>query len=73
MINTNVYFLLGYPCAGRTTIGNILAQKYKGYYFSGDNRRFDYYKLAEKEKFMRDATATAQEMDGKVERHFGLA
>lgn len=50
MMNSNVYFLLGCPCAGKTTIGNILVQKYNVYYFSGDNRRFDYYKLAEKEK-----------------------
>ena len=50
MINSNVFFLLGCPCAGKTTIGNILVQKYNVFYFSGDNRRFDYYKLAEKEK-----------------------
>ncbi len=50
MINSNVYFLLGCPCAGKTTVGNILAQKYNMLYFSGDNKRFDYYKLAEKEK-----------------------
>lgn len=50
MINSNVYFLLGCPCAGKTTVGNILVQKYNMYYFSGDNRRFDYYKFAEKEK-----------------------
>jgi len=50
MINSNVYFLLGCPCAGKTTVGNILVQKYNMYYFSGDSRRFDYYKFAEKEK-----------------------
>ena len=50
MINSNVYFLLGCPCAGKTTVGNILVQKYNMLYFSGDNKRFDYYKLAEKEK-----------------------
>ncbi len=50
MVNSNVYFLLGCPCSGKTTVGNILAQRYSMLYFSGDNRRFDYYKLAEKEK-----------------------
>ena len=50
MINSNIYFLLGCPCAGKTTVGNILVQKYNMYYFSGDSRRFDYYKFAEKEK-----------------------
>ena len=50
MVNSNVYFLLGCPCSGKTTVGNILAQRYNMLYFSGDNRRFDYYKLAEKEK-----------------------
>ena len=50
MINSNVYFLLGCPCAGKTTVGNILVQKYNMYYFSGDSRRFDYYKFVEKEK-----------------------
>ena len=50
MMNSNVYFLLGCPCSGKTTVGNILAQKYNMLYFSGDNKRFDYYKYAEKEK-----------------------
>lgn len=50
MINSNIFFLLGCPCAGKTTVGNILVQKYNMYYFSGDSRRFDYYKFAEKEK-----------------------
>lgn len=50
MINSNVYFLLGCPCSGKTTVGNILAQKYTMLYFSGDGRRFDYYKRADKEK-----------------------
>jgi len=50
MINSNVYFLLGCPCSGKTTVGNILVQNYNMLYFSGDNKRFDYYKFAEKEK-----------------------
>jgi len=50
MIRPNVYFLLGCPCSGKTTVGNILAQQYDMLYFSGDGRRFDYYKLADKEK-----------------------
>lgn len=69
MIGSNVFFLLGCPCAGKTTVGNILTQKYNMLYFSGDSRRFDYYKLAEKEKhpFMTMDTSgfwswTAEEM-----------
>lgn len=50
MINSNVFFLLGCLCSGKTTVGNILVQKYNMFYFSGDNKRFDYYKFAEKEK-----------------------
>lgn len=50
MAGTNVYLLLGCPCSGKTTVGKILAQKYNMLYFSGDSRRFDYYKFAEKEK-----------------------
>lgn len=50
MINSNIFFLLGCPCSGKTTVGNILVQKYNMFYFSGDNKRFDYYKSAEKEK-----------------------
>jgi len=50
MMNSNVYFLLGCPCSGKTTVSNILVQKYDMFYFCGDNRRFDYYKFAEKEK-----------------------
>ena len=49
-MNRNIYFLLGCPCSGKTTVGKMLAEKYNMYYFSGDDRRFDYYKLAEKEK-----------------------
>ena len=30
MMNSNVYFLLGCPCAGKTTIGNILVQNICG-------------------------------------------
>ncbi len=50
MINSNVFFLLGCPCSGKTTVGNILVQKYNMFYFGGDNKRFDYYKFAEKGK-----------------------
>lgn len=50
MIDSSVFFLLGCPCSGKTTVGNILAQKYNMFYFSGDDKRFDYYKFAEKEK-----------------------
>lgn len=50
MIDSSVFFLLGCPCSGKTTVGNILAQKYNMVYFSGDDKRFDYYKFAEKEK-----------------------
>ena len=50
MINSNIFFLMGCPCSGKTTVGNILVQKYNMVYFSGDNKRFDYYRLAEKEK-----------------------
>ena len=50
MINPNVYFLLGCPCSGKTTVGNILIQRFDMLYFGGDSRRFDYYKLAQKEK-----------------------
>lgn len=49
MINSNVFFLLGCPCAGKTTVANILAKKYDMFYFCGDSKRFDYYKYAEKE------------------------
>lgn len=59
MINSNVFFLLGSPCSGKTTVANILAKKYGMFYFGGDSKRFDYYKYAEKEThpFMtRDAS-----------------
>lgn len=50
MINSNVFFLLGCPCSGKTTVGNILVEKYNMFYFGGDDKRLDYYKFAEKEK-----------------------
>lgn len=59
MINANVFFLLGAPCSGKTTVGKILATKYRMYYFSGDERRFDYYKFAnvEKHTYMKKDTS----------------
>ena len=46
----NVFFILGCPCAGKTTVAKILAQKYNMYRLSGDERRFEYYKYADKVK-----------------------
>ena len=49
-MNRNVFFILGCPCAGKTTVAKILTQKYNMFLLSGDERRFDYYKHADKEK-----------------------
>ena len=49
-MNRNVFFLLGCPCAGKTTVAKILTQRYNMFLLSGDERRFDYYKHADKEK-----------------------
>lgn len=46
-MNRNIFFLTGCPCGGKTSIGRMLAQKYDMYYFSGDGKRFRYYKLAD--------------------------
>lgn len=46
----NIYFILGCPCSGKTTAAKLLARKYNMLYFSGDERRFDYYKRADKSK-----------------------
>ena len=46
-MNKNVFFLLGCPCSGKTTVGKMLAEKYGMYYVSGDDRRFIYYQRAE--------------------------
>lgn len=46
-MNKNVFFLLGCPCSGKTTVGKMLAEKYGMYYISGDDRRFLYYQRAE--------------------------
>lgn len=56
----NVYFLLGCPCSGKTTVGKILAEKYDMVYFSGDVHRHDYDKLADpaKHKFMTKDAST---------------
>ena len=48
MLPNNIYFLLGVPCAGKTTIANILTKKYGMAYFSGDEKRFFYFKKADK-------------------------
>lgn len=49
-MNRNVFFILGCPCAGKTTVAKILTQRYNMFLLSGDERRFDYYKHADKEK-----------------------
>ncbi len=47
MLNKNIFFLLGCPCSGKTTVGKILADKYGMHCFSGDEQRFHYYGLAD--------------------------
>jgi len=47
-LNRNVFFILGCPCAGKTTVAKLLAQRNHMFYFSGDDRRFEYYKHADK-------------------------
>ena len=49
-MNRNMFFILGCPCAGKTTVAKLLAQRNNMYYFSGDGRRFEYYKHADKAK-----------------------
>ena len=49
-MNSNVFFILGCPCAGKTTVAKILTQRYNMFLLSGDERRFDYYKHADKAK-----------------------
>ena len=49
-MNRNVFFILGCPCAGKTTVAKILTQRFNMFLLSGDERRFDYYKHADKEK-----------------------
>ena len=49
-MNGNVFFILGCPCAGKTTVARLLAQRNNMYLLSGDERRFDYYKHADKAK-----------------------
>ena len=49
-MNRNVFFILGCPCAGKTTVAKILTQRYNMFLLSGDERRFDYYKHADKAK-----------------------
>lgn len=49
-MNRNVFFILGCPCAGKTTVAKLLAERNNMYYFSGDDKRFDYYKHADKAK-----------------------
>lgn len=46
MIPNNIYVIPGVPCAGKTTISDILCAKYGMHYFSGDKVHFSYYKSA---------------------------
>ena len=47
MLNENIYFLLGTPCSGKTTIGSLLVDKYDMCYFSGDSKRFEIFQFAD--------------------------
>ena len=49
-MNRNVFFILGCPCSGKTTVSKLLAQRNNMYLLSGDERRFEYYKYADKTK-----------------------
>ena len=49
-MNGNIFFILGCPCSGKTTAARLLAQKHDMLYFSGDGRRFDYYRRADRSK-----------------------
>lgn len=53
-MNNNIFFLLGCPCSGKTTVGKRLSEKYNMHYFSGDDNRFHYYGMADasKHKYM---------------------
>lgn len=46
----NIYFVLGSPCSGKSTVAKRLVDAYKMFYFSGDENRFKYYKYAVKEQ-----------------------
>lgn len=46
----NVFFILGCPCAGKTTVAGLLARRNNMHLLSGDERRFDFYKHADKAK-----------------------
>ena len=46
----NVFFILGCPCAGKTTVARLLAHRNQMYQLSGDERRFEYFKHADKAK-----------------------
>ena len=50
-VNRNVFFILGCPCAGKTTVAKLLAQRNNMYCLNGDDRRFEYYKHADKAKY----------------------
>lgn len=50
MLNSNIYFIFGCPCSGKTTTSKILAEKHNMLYFSSDDRRFHYYQYAKKDK-----------------------
>lgn len=40
MNSGNVFYMLGCPCSGKTTVGKMLSEKYDMFYVSGDGRRF---------------------------------
>lgn len=41
----NIYYIGGSPCAGKSTVAEILSQKYDLYYFKVDDFLDDYTKL----------------------------
>ena len=43
---TNIYFIGGSPCSGKSTVAEILAEKYDLYYFKVDDFLEEYTKMA---------------------------
>lgn len=58
MLPDNIYFILGVPCTGKTTLAKLLAPKHGLRYFSGDEVHFHYFKQANE----KDHTAMSRNM-----------
>ena len=67
---TNIYYIGGSPCSGKSTVAEILAEKYDLYYFKVDDFLEEYTKMGASKEYR--ICKKQEQMVEKVVACFGL-